>query len=315
MNEILISVIIPVYKVERFLRDCIESVLAQTYSNLQIILIDDGSPDNSGKICDEYAQQDARVEVIHQENLGVSVARNKGIARAKGELIAFVDSDDVLPSKAYELLLNEYRDGHLVMGRMQLMNESGILQIKSKKPEVKQINQEEFLLDLFEETRFSYLGYPTDKLYKKEVIIENQIWFDPCVKLNEDRLFIMQYMFFCETVDFCDEIVYHYRQRDEGIITEIRRSRIITDSEMTVIDAFEKMQKIGKNYSDDLYYLVCRKSFESALDLLNRVDKKDKEKKKILMRFLWHNSNICMRNPNYRFMDKIKIAGHVLLKK
>jgi len=95
MSE-LVSVIIPVFRVEEFLRTCVDSVLTQTYGTLQVLLIDDGSPDRSGAICDEYAVADARVEVVHQENRGLSAARNEGLARARGEFVTFVDSDDWL---------------------------------------------------------------------------------------------------------------------------------------------------------------------------------------------------------------------------
>ena len=90
----LISVIVPVYKVEKYLHRCVDSILNQTYRNLEIILVDDGSPDNCGAICDEYAAKDNRIRVIHQENTGVSAARNAGLEACTGEYVAFVDSDD-----------------------------------------------------------------------------------------------------------------------------------------------------------------------------------------------------------------------------
>lgn len=100
-----ISVIIPVYKVEAYLRQCVDSVLAQTYSNLEVILVDDGSPDGSGAICDEYAAKDSRVKVIHKENGGQGSARNAGLDAATGEYLAFVDSDDWIDPDMYEKLL------------------------------------------------------------------------------------------------------------------------------------------------------------------------------------------------------------------
>lgn len=103
--EPLISVIVPVYKVEKYLEKCIDSILAQTYKNLEIILVDDGSPDRCGQICDEYAQKDNRVKVIHKENGGLSDARNAGIDVAKGDFISFVDSDDyILPEMMGEMI-------------------------------------------------------------------------------------------------------------------------------------------------------------------------------------------------------------------
>ena len=107
MSE-LISIIVPVYKVEAYLPRCVDSILAQTYKNLDIILVDDGSPDNSGKICDAYAEKDSRITVIHQANGGLSDARNAGIAVAKGAYLTFLDSDDWVPKEyiayLYDLL-------------------------------------------------------------------------------------------------------------------------------------------------------------------------------------------------------------------
>lgn len=105
MNACLVSVIVPVYKAEPYLSACIESIRRQTHKNLEIILIDDGSPDGCPRICDEYAERDARIYVIHQENRGVSAARNVGLEHAKGEFFAFVDSDDELMPHAVEFLL------------------------------------------------------------------------------------------------------------------------------------------------------------------------------------------------------------------
>jgi glycosyltransferase involved in cell wall biosynthesis len=107
MDKILISVVVPIYKVEPYLHRCINSIINQTYSHLEIILVDDGSPDKCGEICDEYAKQDKRIEVIHQENGGLSDARNKGMSIATGKYISFVDSDDYLVLEAYEILLKE----------------------------------------------------------------------------------------------------------------------------------------------------------------------------------------------------------------
>jgi glycosyltransferase involved in cell wall biosynthesis len=102
----LISIIVPVYKVEKFLSKCVDSILNQTYRNIEIILIDDGSPDNSPAICDEYAEKDNRIKVIHQRNAGLAGARNAGLAICRGEYIAFVDSDDYIEPNMMEAMLN-----------------------------------------------------------------------------------------------------------------------------------------------------------------------------------------------------------------
>lgn len=101
-----LSVIVPIYNVEKFLRRCIDSIINQSYSNLEIILVDDGSPDNCGKICDEYAALDNRIKVIHQANGGLSAARNIGIDSATGEYVAFIDSDDYIASNMYDEMIS-----------------------------------------------------------------------------------------------------------------------------------------------------------------------------------------------------------------
>ena len=103
MEEGKISVIVPIYKVENYLNRCVESIRKQTYRNLEIILVDDGSPDACGEMCDRYAQEDSRIRVIHKENGGLSDARNAGIEVAAGEYIAFIDSDDWIDDKMYEV--------------------------------------------------------------------------------------------------------------------------------------------------------------------------------------------------------------------
>ena len=111
-----ISVIVPVYKVEPYIRKCVDSILGQTFSDIQVILVDDGSPDQCGKICDEYAKQDNRVEVIHKENGGLSDARNAGIPYAKGEYIIFLDSDDYIENDMFEYMYTRIKDSGAVYG-------------------------------------------------------------------------------------------------------------------------------------------------------------------------------------------------------
>lgn len=314
-KSVCISVIIPIYNTEKYLDACITSIVNQTYSALQIILVDDGSPDKCGIICDTWVKKDNRIQVIHQENAGVSAARNAGLQIARGELISFVDSDDVLPLNAYEQLLSSWNEKDLTMGGMALMEEDGT-SIPCEQifpPDAFPI--EDFIKELFQEKRFCYLGFLWDKLLKRAIIQDNNIRFDPAIKLNEDRLFLLEYLLHCSSMSFCNAVIYYYRQRGAGVITSTRRNRTVTDSEMTVIDSFHKMASIAKQYSEELYYIVARKAFESSLDLRSRVAPEDKRKNKQILHFMQEYAHICMRTPDISMNERLKIVGHCILKK
>lgn len=314
-NQAYISVIVPVYNTKQFLDACINSIVNQSYTNLQIILVDDGSPDGSGVICDSWAEKDDRILVIHQNNAGVSAARNAGLKIATGELISFVDSDDVLPEDAYAQLLKIRKDDDLIMGRMILMEEDGTLIPGEQKMPPRDFSLEAFLEELFKEKQYCYLGYLWDKLLKREIIQKNSISFDPTIKLNEDRLFLLEYLLHSRSVSLCDAVVYYYRQRSSGVITATRRNRTVTDSEMTVIASFNKMAGMAKTYSEDLYYIIARKSFESALDLRSRIAQEDKQKLKQIRSFMWASARICMASPILGMVEKLKIIGHCILER
>ena len=312
----LISVIVPIFNVAHFLEECVTSIINQTICDLQIILIDDGSTDGSGVICDQFSERDDRIMVIHQANAGVSAARNTGLKEATGKYIAFVDSDDILPQNAYEILLNRMtKEAKLIMGRMQRLSEHGELLDESSEFNMDSIDRNEFLIELFEEKHLPYLGFLWDKLFLREVIERNKLYFHPAIALNEDRLFLLQYILQVQTVLLDHHIVYYYRQRSQGVISATRRNHTVTDSEMTVLSSFREMQRICRGYSEELYFICSRKAFESALDLLNRVSKKDPSKQKVLKEFLYENSHICLQNPQYGIFERLKIFGHIILRK
>lgn len=314
-NRQWISVIIPVYNTEKYLDECVSSVVGQTYESLQIILVDDGSTDRCGHICDAWVKKDPRVQVIHQKNAGVSAARNAGLKVAHGELISFVDSDDILPADAYEQLLDSWKHADLVMGRMELMMEDGTRSGECQTIPLNGYPLEAFLQELFQEKQFGYLGFLCDKLMKRSIIQDNRIVFDASVKLNEDRLFLLEYLLHCNSISFCDKVVYYYRQRGEGVITSTRRNRTVTDSEMTVVDSFRKMAATAKVHSEDLYNAVARKAFESSLDLFSRVASEDTDKVKTILSFMREYARIAMRAPGLSLIERLKIAGHCILKR
>lgn len=166
MNE-LISVIVPVYKVEEYLRRCIDSIINQTYRNLEIILVDDGSPDNCGKICDEYALLDKRIKVIHKENGGQSEARNYGLKIAKGKYFGFIDSDDYIKEDMYENLYNLLIKYDADISMCNIVKKSNNKnEIMENYKEIEKYDTKSSLLELLDDHITNYIY---NKLYKREI--------------------------------------------------------------------------------------------------------------------------------------------------
>lgn len=206
-----ISVIVPVYKVEKYLPECIESILSQTYTNFELLLIDDGSPDNSGQICDEYATRDSRIRVFHKENGGVSSARNLGIDNAKGKWIAFIDSDDTIEPN----YLSNF--GHNDSNYVQLYAQGyRIIGIDSKIHYRRLPNQS----NTTKEDAFKYLeesdinNSPVFKLYSLSIIKQHSLRFDENTSYGEDHLFTLEYFKHVDKVFLSSECGYNYIRRE-----------------------------------------------------------------------------------------------------
>lgn len=189
VQEVEYSIIVPVYKAENTIKRCVESILAQTYEKFEVILIDDGSPDRSGEICDEYSRKDSRVVVIHQKNKGVSAARNVGLQTSVGKYIVFVDSDDYIEEDALSQY-NYFSDNLLISG-VTYLSENG------KVENIICDNAENFTLEddscIIEYLKKWYAIQVWGKRYCREIIMDNELCFDENVDYGEDAIFNIQY--------------------------------------------------------------------------------------------------------------------------
>lgn len=247
MNK-LISVIVPVYNVEKYLEKCIQSILNQEYTELEIILVDDGSKDNSGKICDDYAKKDNRIKVIHKENGGLSDARNAGLKIALGEYIGFVDSDDYIDTDMYltlyQLIENNNADISIVSfrefmnGKMIDVKESKSLEIMSKIEGIK-----ELLLDN------KIQSYAWNKLFKKELFKDIEF---PTGKNFEDIATTLLLFEKTEKIVRMEEPKYNYLRRSDSIIG-IKNYKTYSDYIDVIMDKYKylkgKYEEINK-YND-----------------------------------------------------------------
>ena len=198
----LISVIVPIYNTERYLKRCIDSILAQTLKNIELILVDDGSKDESPQLCDEYERIDERVKVIHKENEGVSAARNTGLAIAEGEYIGFVDADDYIDADMFESLYNfaVSENSQIVMCDDLMVWEDK----KTKLDTIKELEDNTLLSknDFYPKLLFEMAGAVWRCIYKREVLVENSIVFPVDLEFSEDRIFNLY------AIGFCDSLYY-----------------------------------------------------------------------------------------------------------
>lgn len=208
----MISIIVPVYNVEKYLDKCIESITNQTYKDLEIILVDDGSQDKCPEICDNWVKRDNRIKVIHKKNGGVSSARNIGIESADGEYIGFVDSDDYIDQSMYKILLeNLLRNGaDISVCSSYFVYENGTQKIDSKTSD-KICNQKE-AVELISYTMNNSLW---NKLFRKESIVKCR--FDEEHTFGEDHLFLLQALKNVNKVTFCSRSLYYYVQHKDSI--------------------------------------------------------------------------------------------------
>lgn len=204
-----LSIIIPVYKTEKYLRECVDSVLREAPQNSEIILVDDGSPDNCPQICDEYVAQDSRVRVIHKKNSGVSAARNEAIEIAEGERIFFLDSDDYVPKDYFKILMSYSAD--LVISNYLAFYEDRTPDIRGEIQTVSYQSIYHYLLDFYKYFATAF-NFPWGKLYKTAIIKEYNIRFNPSIIVSEDAIFNVEYYQHCNSVQMVEEAQLQYRQ-------------------------------------------------------------------------------------------------------
>lgn len=223
-NNAKVSVVIPVYNVEKYLKQCLESVLNQTYKNLQVVLINDGSRDESGKICENYAQKDERVKCIHKENGGISAARNDGLKEIDGDYVLFVDSDDYIDQDLIETLLKEIDGFDVVAGLTKYFNLSGVIEGRGEAPlKMDCLDNDETKTAYMKGEIRPYFYGPVAKLYKTEIIRKNNILFDTRLKVGEDIVFNLLFLRYCNSARVIDYRGYNVRVNQTSTTNSLAR--------------------------------------------------------------------------------------------
>ena len=266
LNETLkISIIIPVYNVEKYLHQCLNSVINQTYKNLEIICINDGSKDNSSIILNEYLQKDNRIVIVNQKNSGVSSARNKGIRLSTGDFISFIDSDDYLDLNVYEKCVQRI-----------IRDNSDIIIFEKKKRkkffDYLSINDSFSMIEGKQIVTYFALW---NKIFKRKLINENNLFFKEDIDYGEDDLFRIMSFSLAKRISVLTGVSYHYRIRKDSVSHSIEKETMITEhiKRIKYLIAFFLEHKFYAQYDYLLYF-----GLSSTVPVLRKMENKTKTK-------------------------------------
>jgi len=303
-SDHIVTIIIPVYNTEKYLRECLDSIANQSYSALQVILIDDGSTDDSLKVCQEYALKDHRFEVVSKANSGVSASRNIGLKRARGKWICFVDSDDILPENSIKVRVDALvqHSADLSVGNYRFFGND------KKTPENQMcdgyITVDQFKEALFNYDIFSYQGYTVNKLFCRSIIIDNNLTFDEDLYYNEDRLFLLKYIVNTKIIYSFKTDVYLIRMRDDSAMAKY--SRVLFDKKMeTELTAYERMEEF-LDHDTDLLRSIHRLELGCLKNLYYRSAVSGSERKRYLYSKLYKKQKLCLKEIRE---GKFKLCG------
>lgn len=249
----MLSIVIPIYNAEKYLAPCLDSILGQSFHDFELLLINDGSTDNSGAICDKYAVLDSRIRIFVQENKGVSAARNKGVTNAKGEWLYFMDADDTLKPEGLQLMMN-YTNGNIdmVWAGYEIFDEQQNKILSANEETTKTLSVVDALRNMYRPDYYPYQGYLWCKMFRRELIKQASIQFNERIYFNEDRLFITEAI--CasrkEIIMTTLPVYNYYEHAASAMQTLMQRYNPKFETDLL---AFLIMQDTIKNHTQDAF--------------------------------------------------------------
>lgn len=297
-----VSIIVPVYMVEKYIESCINSLIEQTYYNLEIILVDDGSPDDCPKICDEWAKKDTRIKVLHQKNSGVSAARNSAIEQITGEYILFVDSDDWIEKNMIETLVDEFESSSEIdavfCGFVEVDEQGNTLRIIEPRNE-SVVERNEGVGAIFGE----YGTVLWNKMFRTELLNSSSL-FDVELKIGEDELWMVNVLKKAKKISLKSKPLYYYRRRLEGAsndysLSSKRLSEITAQQRTLKSIADYNSEKLNKLVECRLYYcgykIMRLAYYQKKYDVFNEIDREIKNGRRIWYKTHNHYLGNCRR--------------------
>ncbi len=277
MDKVVVSVIVPVYNAEKYIAKCVDSILAQTVKDFELVLINDGSSDNSLQLCEKYLNIDSRVKIINNmERGGASKARNIGIEHAVGEYVVFVDSDDFVEFDLLEKLLSYCQNNDLVICGLRYVNDNGDTIKESNNPQFQSCPVSNFINNYLLDMNLNYtICGPCNKLFKRDIITQNKLKFNEKMTVLEDTTFVFNYLSFSKSVGSVDGAFYNYVQHGGSLIT-----RFSIEGDYAVVQYAESVKCLLKLCSTD--NLVLHQYFRKRISQACYIYTDDIYKKSLL---------------------------------
>lgn len=308
-NWNMVSVIVPIYNVEKYIDKCVHSIVTQSYRDLEIILVDDGSTDSSGILCDQFASQDSRIKVIHQNNRGLSGARNVGIEIAQGRYIGFVDSDDYIDSKMYEALVSviEKENAELAICDVHCVNEDGTSNNSlNSNPLVNRVIHNDEIYELLNGFKYPTWKYVTawNRLYKKELF--ESLRFEEG-RLHEDEFIVHHIFSQCNKIVICENAYYYYVHRENSITNKIINSGFQKKQTDIIYALLGRYEFLRKNKKQKLAKITLRMIYVSLEKLINQCDKVEQieNEYQLVNKYFWKSFDYKLVVFRYKCMKAV----------
>lgn len=288
----ILSIIVPIYNVEDYLEECIQSILKQTFQRFEIILVNDGSSDSSGVICDEYKKKDNRIKVIHKENGGVSSARNIGLENAMGKYVAFVDPDDTIDFRMYEIMINKAinDDVDIVVCKIKIINnklkidkESKVWRVVNCKI-VKEDIEKNLIPDILTNGQYSMTS-SVNKIYKIDLLKKTNIKFDEEMSHGEDARFNLLLIQEANSIEFIDKALYNYYIRDRVSLTRTFNENLYDEIVENKNFGLKLCKKYNINNTKGYHDEYINNSINFIQDLI-RSNLANSKKRKLVLRII-----------------------------
>ena len=303
--EELITVVVPVYKVEKYIERCVQSILKQTYKNIEIILVDDGSPDDCGKMCDEYAKEDSRVIVIHKENGGLSDARNAGIEKATGKYITFIDSDDYIEEDYVEFLykLIKENEAEVSICSHTVLYDTG-LTIEKATNEFNVLDAKTTIERILYDEGIDISAWA--KMYKTQLFSDTKY---PKGRLFEDSAITCKILSKCNKIAIGSVSKYYYIIRSNSITNEDFSAK-----KMDLITSTEEMGKCILEKYPDLQMAVNRRVMYAYLSTLSQLANSNKKypEQEVLMEYINKNRKNVLKDRRIQKRDRMALLATTL---